>query len=49
MDGGFKYWWDDSAPGLRLMSESWSRAAPGSGQLHEITPSGASLLGEGFI
>jgi hypothetical protein len=49
MDGGFKYWWDDSAPGLRLMSESWSRAAPGSGQLHEITPNGASLLGEGFI
>jgi hypothetical protein len=33
----------------RLVSESWSRAAPGSGQLHEITPQGASLLGEGFI
>jgi hypothetical protein len=49
MDGGFKYWWDDSAAGLRLMSESWSRGTPGSGQLHEITPNGASLLGEGFI
>ena len=49
MDGGFKYWWDASAPGLRLMSESWSRGVPGSGQLHEITPTGARLLGEGFI
>jgi hypothetical protein len=49
MDGGFKYWWDESAAGLRLMSESWSRGTPGSGQLHEITPNGASLLGEGFI
>lgn len=48
MDGGFKYWWDVSAPGLRLISESWSRSVPGSGQLHEITPAGAHLLGEGF-
>ena len=31
------------------MSKSWSRGAPVSGQLHEITPNGASLLGEGFI
>jgi hypothetical protein len=49
MHGGFKYWWDVSSPGLRLMSESWSRVAAGSGQLHEITPSGARLLGEGFV
>jgi hypothetical protein len=49
MDGGFKYWWDAAAPGLRLMSESWSRLAAGSGQLHEITPGGARLLGEGFV
>lgn len=49
MDGGFKYWWDVSAPRLRLMSESWSRGVAGSGQLHEITPTGARLLGEGFI
>jgi hypothetical protein len=49
IDGGFKYWWDPSAPGLRLMSESWSRQAAGSGQLHEVTPAGARLLAEGFI
>lgn len=49
MDGGFKYWWDASAPGLGLMSESWSRVVAGSGQLHEITPTGSRLLGEGFV
>jgi hypothetical protein len=45
----FKYWWDTSAPGLRLISESWSPEVAGSGQLHEVTPAGAQLLGEGFI
>jgi hypothetical protein len=49
MHGGFKYWWDPESAGLRLMSESWSRVADGSGQLHEITPDGARLLGEGFV
>jgi hypothetical protein len=49
MDGGFKYWWDAASGGLRLMSESWSKKVEGSGQLHEITPAGARLLGEGFI
>ncbi len=49
MHGGFKYWWDTSAKRLRLMTESWSRVAAGSGQLHEVTASGASLLGEGFV
>lgn len=49
MDGGFKYWWDTSTSKLRLMIESWSRTVVGSGQLHEITPAGARLLGEGFV
>jgi hypothetical protein len=49
MDGVIKYWWDSSAPGRRLMSESWSRQVSGSGQLHEVTPAGARLLAEGFI
>ena len=31
------------------MSESWSGQAPGSGQLHEVTPGGSRLLAEGFI
>jgi hypothetical protein len=49
MHGGFKYWWDATTSGLRLMTESWSSAVTGSGQLHEITPAGARLLGEGFV
>ena len=49
MHGGFKYWWDPTTTGLRLMTESWSSVAAGSGQLHEITPAGARLLGEGFV
>jgi hypothetical protein len=49
MDGGFKYWWDPGAVGLRLMTENWSRAVAGSGQLHEVTSAGARLLAEGFV
>ncbi len=49
MNGEFKFWWDASTRGLRLMSESWSRSSPGSGQLHEVTPAGSRLLGEGFV
>lgn len=49
MQGGFKYWWDSAASGLRLITESWSGAVDGSGQLHEITPEGTRLLGEGFV
>jgi hypothetical protein len=49
MQGGFKYWWDSSAKRLRLMAESWSRTIAGSGQLHEVTATGARLLGEGFV
>jgi hypothetical protein len=49
MQGGFKYWWDSSAKRMRLMTESWSGAVAGSGQLHEVTASGARLLGEGFV
>jgi hypothetical protein len=49
MHGGFKYWWDRSGKGLRLMAESWSDDVTGSGQLHEITPAGSRLLGEGFV
>jgi hypothetical protein len=49
MHGGFKYWWDAATSGLRLMTESWSDVVVGSGQLHEVTPAGARLLGEGFV
>ncbi len=40
---------DASASGLRLITESWHGSIQGSGQLHEITPAGARLLGEGFV
>jgi hypothetical protein len=30
MRGGFKYWWDRSGKGLRLMTESWSDDVTGS-------------------
>jgi hypothetical protein len=49
MHGGFKYWWDATTSSLRLMTERWSSVVAGSGQLHEITPTGARLLGEGFV
>jgi hypothetical protein len=49
MQGGFKYWWDPTSKRMRLMAESWSRVIAGSGQLHEVTASGAHLLGEGFV
>lgn len=49
MHGGFKYWWDRSSTGLRLMTESWSDDVAGSGQLHEVTLAGPRLLGEGFV
>ena len=49
MHGGFKYWWDATTSGLRLMTESRSGVVAGSGQLHEITPTGPRLLGEGFV
>jgi hypothetical protein len=41
--------WEGSRMMPRLMTESWSGAVAGSGQLHEITPTGARLLGEGFV
>jgi hypothetical protein len=47
--GGFKDWWDRSGTGMRLMTESWSDDVTGSGQLHEVTPAGTRLPGEGFV
>jgi hypothetical protein len=31
------------------MVESWSVAVAGFSQLHEVTPAGARLLGDGFV
>lgn len=49
MYGGFTYWAAGSGPAARLMVESWSRVVEGSGQRHEVTPSGYRLIDEGFV
>jgi hypothetical protein len=49
MYGGFAYWLADSGPNAKLISESWCRVVGGSGQRHEITGSGSTLVDEGFV
>jgi hypothetical protein len=49
MYGGFSYALDSFGTDTRLISESWSRVAGGSGQRHEITSDGSRLVEEGFV
>jgi len=49
MYGGFRFWLEASCVDARLISESWSRVADGSGQRHEITSMGSTLVAEGFV
>ena len=49
MYGGFSYRLELAASGPKLISESWCRVVEGSGQMHEITPTGSRLVGEGFV
>jgi hypothetical protein len=49
MYGGFKYHLGAEATPTTLVCESWSRVVAGSGQRHEITAQGASLVAEGFV
>ena len=49
MYGGFNCRLDHGASGVILVAESWCRVVGGSGQRHEITPSGAVLVDEGFV
>jgi hypothetical protein len=49
MYGGFKFELINKNNKPVLISESWSRVVGGSGQRHEITTEGYTLLEEGFV
>ncbi|WP_423395890.1 ankyrin repeat domain-containing protein [Burkholderia sp. LMG 21824] len=49
MYGGFGYALRNDGAAAVLVSESWSRVAGGSGQRHEITAQGCTLVDEGFV
>ncbi|ABB06567.1 ankyrin repeat domain-containing protein [Burkholderia lata] len=49
MYGGFGYALRNDGAAAVLVSESWSRVAGGSGQRHEITADGSTLVEEGFV
>jgi hypothetical protein len=49
MYGGFGYRLERAGEEPLLVAESWSRVVGGSGQRHEITPSGSRLVAEGFV
>ena len=48
MNGGFAYMLERSGSEAKLVAESWSRMWEGSGERHEITASGATLVESGF-
>ena len=49
MYGGFSYQLIGDGVDATLVSESWCRIAGGSGQRHEITTIGNTLVAEGFV
>jgi hypothetical protein len=49
MAGGFSYKLVQTGVNAKLVSDSWSRMADGSGQRHEITSRGWKLTDEGFV
>lgn len=49
MYGGFSYRLEVVGVEAKLVSESWCRVAEGSGERHEITPTGSRLVEEGFV
>lgn len=49
MYGGFSFHLAADGVEAKLISESWSRIAGGSGQRHEITSAGSRLVEEGFV
>ena len=49
MYGGFSYGLDQDGVDAKLVCESWSRIVGGSGQRHEITSAGTTLVEEGFV
>jgi hypothetical protein len=49
MSGGFAYKLADHGAAPRLITTSWSLAASGSGQCHEVTPGGSRLVARGAL
>jgi hypothetical protein len=49
MSGGFSYWLAYDGQNAKLITESWCRVCGGSGQRHEITAAGSTLVDEGFV
>ncbi|NHV28386.1 ankyrin repeat domain-containing protein [Burkholderia sp. D-99] len=49
MYGGFDYALRTDGDAAMLVSASWSRVVGGSGQRHEITANGCTLVEEGFV
>ncbi|RQS35663.1 ankyrin repeat domain-containing protein [Burkholderia sp. Bp8992] len=49
MYGGFSYALHADGDAAMLVSASWSRVVGGSGQRHEITANGCTLVEEGFV
>lgn len=49
MYGGFRYALRAEGEAAMLVSTSWCRVAAGSGQRHEITADGCTLVDEGFV
>lgn len=49
MYGGVAFWLAGNSARPTLVTESWCRVAEGSGQRHEITSAGATLVEEGFV
>jgi hypothetical protein len=49
MYGGFSYWLESDGVEPKLIVESWSRVAEGSGQRHEVTAHGSKLIEQGFV
>lgn len=49
MMGGFKFELTGGGSETKLMVTSWSRVVGGSGQRHEISSEGATLIEKGFV
>jgi len=49
MYGGFSYWFEGWGEQAKLITESWCRVVEGSGERHEISAQGISLVDEGFV
>lgn len=49
MFGGFDYWLERGGPSPHFVSESWFRVVDGSGERHEVSPKGLTLVDADFV